>query len=156
VLKLFPNYQFLKEYEKVGELIDGIATTYESHPTIAMSAFRSLIEILVAIFLKEFFDKGEYDQKSDKGVHHKIENIFDLYRTPGVVCSNIVDQYKDKLTKRNKKQLSNYYVEQLDPNSYVHDPVALASSSEVFTGLRKYHVFLNLILDSVIEKQKER
>jgi len=154
VLNLLPNYDNVEKFEKIKELINGIADSYISYPTLAMAGLRSLIEILISIFLKEFFGDGDYDKQSSKAVSHRIKDVYNLYRKPGVVDDAVVNMYATKLTKDAGTRLGNYYDNHLDPNSYVHNPISIATPEEVLYGFRKFQFLFNFIIDALIAKQR--
>ncbi|MDR3150230.1 MAG: ATP-binding protein [Candidatus Peribacteria bacterium] len=149
IKNLFPNN--IKKYQKINDIIDGIAMCYTLYPTVAMIAIRSLLEISIKAFMEEFYDKEtkKYCLTKDFDPQGKMEHIFNSIRDNKIVDLNggILNKYK-KDFQDNRKNITKYYKE-LDPNTYIHNKYTQSTSKEVLQTMKVFQPILNFIFEAI-------
>jgi len=151
IRKLFPEYRELQEYDKIIELIDGMAECHMRQPTLAMIGLRSLLEVLLKIFFDEFDSNVDFDENDI--VRQRLEGFFKVALKPGQVNNLVIDKYKSKFTSNKRKNVVNYYVNNLDLNSFVHNPLFTATPEEFKKGLKKFQDLINFIIEALVAKK---
>lgn len=153
VANLFPTHRNLVKYFKIKDIITDIAECYTLHPTICMIAMRTLIEASLKAFEEEVF-KQKVDNSKGYDIEQKwkwIKNEVELGNS--LISPGILEKYKVKLSN-NHKSIIKYYKE-LEPNAYIHQHDTIATPNEVYAAAKRFSLWLNFIIDSLLVKQNE-
>ena len=148
--KLFPSYQSSEVPVKIQEIISGISDAYMRYPILCMIVFRTLIEIC----LREFCNKYDNQQREnfdevEKGLLARFDVALTMAFAPtSTVPIELQNKYRNSLSGSARRKLRKH-LEDLDLNTYVHNPAVLETSTEVLTTIKAFKMFLNFIIDSL-------
>jgi hypothetical protein len=115
-----------------------------------MIALRTLIEICMRE-IRSRFDKLDRENFDDTGIGllARFDMTLNMAFSPqGSVPQELQNKYKSYLTGKAKKKLKDK-LEQLDLNTYVHNPAVHADSIDVITNLKALKSLLNFFIDSL-------
>lgn len=153
IIDIFPNCRRLVSYFKIKEIIGDIAECYTLHPTICMISIRTLIEASFKAFEEEVF-KTKVDNSSKYDIEQKWKWIkMEVEKSNPLIPECILDKYQAKIAA-NHKNIIKYYKE-LEPNAYIHRNDTIASPNEVYAAVKRFSLWLNFIIDSLLVKQNE-
>lgn len=150
IKRLFPNYNAPLVPTKIQEVIAGISDGYMRHPILCMIALRTLIEICLREFRNRFDTPGKENfDDTTIGLLSRYHTTLNMAFAPTcAVPQEIQDKYKGHLSGKAKNKLCEQ-LQELDLNTYVHNPAVNTTSSEVLSSLRTFKNLISYIIDSL-------
>lgn len=149
--RLFPFYKALTDYIKIKEIIDEMSKCYKQYPNISIIALRSLLEVATRAFLAGVCEDEKGSRKTiavDQAIGWSLDEV---YAKNNHINVTVLNKYRDRLITGRKRLINDY--NKLELNSYVHDSDALPTSNEVFQATKRFSMFLNFIIESLVAKQ---
>ena len=154
IIDLFPTCQNLTRYYKIKDVIVDIAESYTLHPTLCMIAIRTLIEASFKAFEEEVFNTT-VENSSKYDIEQKWKWIkLEVEKGNALIHPSILSKYQVKICANHKSTIM--YYKELEPNAYIHRNDTIASANEVYTAVKRFSLWLNFIIDSLIIKQNEK
>ena len=155
MINLFPHR--CDKYPKIYDIIEAIAFCWKRHPVLCAIGIRPLVEFALKAFIAELYPEDERkkifdDAKKSSGnfdVPGRLNGFFDKIRKDDLktVSSDVLSKYQSTLTDVGKS-ISKAYRD-LEPNVHIHNPLSCATSSEIFSLMKKLQPFLNFIIDAI-------
>lgn len=153
ITDLFPNCRHLIKYYKIRDIIVDIAECYTAHPTICMIALRTLIEASFKAFEEEVFNE-KVDNSSCYSIEQKWKWVrMEVEKENPLIPSTILRKYKVKIDASHKNIIR--YYKELELNAYIHRNDTISTPNEVLASAKRFSLWLNFIIDSLLYKQKE-
>lgn len=147
--RIFPFYKALNDYIKIKEIIEEMSKCYKQYPNVSIIALRTLIEASIRAFLGGVCGKTVKDRiVIDQAIGWTIDEV---YHNNPQIESLILGKYRERLLNGRKKLINDY--NKLELNTYVHDCDALPTSQEVLQATKRFSMFLNFIIESLVAKQ---
>lgn len=147
--RIFPFYKALNDYIKIKEIIDEISKCYKQYPNVSIIALRTLMEVSLRAFLGGVCGKTVNDKIAvDQAIGWAIDEV---YQNNSLIESTVLGKYRDRLLSGRKRLIKDYI--KLELNTYVHDCDALPTSHEVLQATKRFSMFLNFIIESLVARQ---
>ena len=154
ILDLFPTCRGLVKYFKIKDIIFDMAESYILHPTICMISMRTLIEASFKAFEEEIFNV-KINNSSTYDIEQKWKWVkLQIEQKNTQIPSIILEKYQARICASHKSIIK--YYKELEPNAYIHRNDTIATSDEVYASVKRFSLWLNFIIDSLLYKQERQ
>lgn len=154
IIDVFPTCRNLIKYFKIKDIIIDIAECYTLHPTICMISMRTLIEASFKAFEEEVFNI-KVDNSSKYDIEQKWKWVkMEVEKSNPLIPACILEKYQAKIAASHKNIIT--YYKSLELNAYIHRNDTIATQNEVYAAAKRFSLWLNFIIDSLLIKQNEK
>ncbi len=147
-------FETIRKYQKINDIIHGIADNHVTNPTFSMIGIRPLIEVSLKAFIVEFYsseEKKKFDEEKSFGPEGKMNNLFNkLAKNELAVNQDVLIKYKKEIAS-NRSDIIDHY-QDLNPNRFLHGRQSNVNKKKVFNAMNTFSLPINFIIEAINAK----